>query len=196
MCVLDFDGRGRGGRARQRHRVRPFGRRLHRATSPAPTASSTGSRPAPAGSTPTISPRSRCRSAARSSPASGGRTRWPRSTTTPELKIASMWHGAGRGAVIAHGDRPLGDRSTPRWKPDFVIIGSGSRRLRPRLPPRRGRQALGAGAGISAARDWGPFIQMPAALAWPMSMKRYDWGFSPSPSRTSAAGASPARAAR
>jgi choline dehydrogenase len=25
--------------------------------------------------------------------------------------------------------------------------------------------------------DWGPFIQMPAALSWPMSMARYDWGF-------------------
>src|SRR3546814_93595 len=25
--------------------------------------------------------------------------------------------------------------------------------------------------------DFGPFIQMPAALAWPMSMKRYNWGY-------------------
>ena len=25
--------------------------------------------------------------------------------------------------------------------------------------------------------DWGPFIQMPAALSYPMNMARYDWGF-------------------
>jgi choline dehydrogenase len=25
--------------------------------------------------------------------------------------------------------------------------------------------------------DFGPFIQMPAALAWPMSMSRYNWGY-------------------
>ena len=25
--------------------------------------------------------------------------------------------------------------------------------------------------------DWGPFIQMPSALSYPMNMKQYDWGF-------------------
>ena len=29
--------------------------------------------------------------------------------------------------------------------------------------------------------DWGPFIQMPAALSYPMSMARYDWGFHSEP---------------
>ena len=29
--------------------------------------------------------------------------------------------------------------------------------------------------------DWGPFIQMPAALSYPMNMKRYDWGYSSEP---------------
>ncbi len=29
--------------------------------------------------------------------------------------------------------------------------------------------------------DWGPFIQMPAALSYPMNMKRYDWGYTSEP---------------
>jgi choline dehydrogenase len=29
--------------------------------------------------------------------------------------------------------------------------------------------------------DWGPFIQMPAALSYPMNMPRYDWGFRTEP---------------
>jgi choline dehydrogenase len=29
--------------------------------------------------------------------------------------------------------------------------------------------------------DFGPFIQMPAALAWPMSMNRYNWGYHSEP---------------
>ncbi|HLF20999.1 MAG TPA: GMC family oxidoreductase N-terminal domain-containing protein, partial [Aestuariivirga sp.] len=59
---------------------------------------------------------------------------------------------------------------------DYVIVGSGS-----------------AGAVIAArlaedgrysvcvleygGTDWGPLIQMPAALSYPMNMKTYDWGF-------------------
>jgi len=59
---------------------------------------------------------------------------------------------------------------------DYVIVGSGS-----------------AGSVIAArlaedgrysicvleygGTDWGPFIQMPAALSYPMNMKTYDWGF-------------------
>jgi hypothetical protein len=44
--------------------------------------------------------------------------------------------------------------------------------------------------------DAGPFIKMPAALSYPMSMARYDWGYRPSPSRIWTAAAWPARAAR
>ena len=29
--------------------------------------------------------------------------------------------------------------------------------------------------------DWGPFIQMPAALSYPMNMRRYDWGYRSEP---------------
>ena len=63
---------------------------------------------------------------------------------------------------------------------DYVIVGSGSAGSAARLP------ALGE-AGHSVAviehggSDWGPFIQMPAALSYPMNMARYDWGFRTEP---------------
>ncbi|MEM1344604.1 MAG: choline dehydrogenase [Pseudomonadota bacterium] len=62
---------------------------------------------------------------------------------------------------------------------DYVIVGSGS-----------------AGAAIAyrlseaghsviviehGGTDWGPFIQMPAALSYPMNMARYDWGYQSEP---------------
>jgi choline dehydrogenase len=62
---------------------------------------------------------------------------------------------------------------------DYVIIGSGS-----------AGSALAYRLGASGARvvvieeggtDAGPFIQMPAALSYPMNMKRYDWGFQSEP---------------
>ena len=62
---------------------------------------------------------------------------------------------------------------------DYVIIGSGS-----------AGSALAYRLGASGARvvviedggtDAGPFIQMPAALSYPMNMKRYDWGFQTEP---------------
>ncbi|MGZ2457518.1 MULTISPECIES: choline dehydrogenase [Rhizobium] len=59
---------------------------------------------------------------------------------------------------------------------DFVIIGSGSAgsALAYRLSEDGKNSVLVIEAGGS---DFGPFIQMPAALAWPMSMKRYNWGY-------------------
>ncbi|MFT6103709.1 MAG: choline dehydrogenase [Paracoccaceae bacterium] len=62
---------------------------------------------------------------------------------------------------------------------DFVIIGSGS-----------SGSALAARLGDSGASvlvlefggsDWGPFIQMPGALSYPMNMARYDWGYKSEP---------------
>ena len=62
---------------------------------------------------------------------------------------------------------------------DYVIVGSGS-----------AGSALAYRLGASGARvvvieeggtDIGPFIQMPAALSYPMNMKRYDWGFQSEP---------------
>ncbi|MFN3503561.1 MAG: GMC family oxidoreductase N-terminal domain-containing protein, partial [Allorhizobium sp.] len=59
---------------------------------------------------------------------------------------------------------------------DFIIIGSGSAgsALAYRLSEDGKNSVMVLEYGGS---DVGPFIQMPAALAWPMSMKRYNWGY-------------------
>ncbi len=63
---------------------------------------------------------------------------------------------------------------------DFIIIGSGSAgaALAYRLSESGKHSVLVLEAGGS---DIGPFIQMPAALSYPMNMKRYDWGFKTRP---------------
>jgi choline dehydrogenase len=62
---------------------------------------------------------------------------------------------------------------------DYVIVGSGSAgsALAYRLGE-AGRSVIVIEYGGS---DWGPFIQMPAALSFPMNMARYDWGFRSEP---------------
>jgi len=59
---------------------------------------------------------------------------------------------------------------------DFVIIGSGSAgsALAYRLSESGRHSVLVLEYG---GTDIGPFIQMPAALSYPMNMKRYDWGY-------------------
>jgi choline dehydrogenase len=59
---------------------------------------------------------------------------------------------------------------------DYVIVGSGSAgsALAYRLSEDGKNTVLVLEYGGS---DMGPFIQMPAALAWPMSMKMYNWGY-------------------
>ncbi|WP_372573684.1 choline dehydrogenase [Ruegeria jejuensis] len=62
---------------------------------------------------------------------------------------------------------------------DFVIVGAGSAgcAMAYRLSE--------AGASVlvieHGGSDIGPFIQMPAALSYPMNMSRYDWGFNSEP---------------
>jgi choline dehydrogenase len=62
---------------------------------------------------------------------------------------------------------------------DYVIVGAGSAgcALAYRLSE--------AGASVLVIEyggsDIGPFIQMPAALSYPMNMSRYDWGYSSEP---------------
>ena len=63
--------------------------------------------------------------------------------------------------------------------PDYVIVGAGSAgcALAYRLVMAGKRVDLIEYGGS----DIGPFIQMPAALSYPMNMRRYDWGFSSEP---------------
>ena len=63
---------------------------------------------------------------------------------------------------------------------DYVIIGSGSAGsvMAARLSEDGRHRVLVLEFG---GTDAGPFIQMPAALSYPMNMKRYDWGFMSEP---------------
>ncbi|MGR3505441.1 MAG: choline dehydrogenase [Paracoccaceae bacterium] len=62
---------------------------------------------------------------------------------------------------------------------DFVIIGAGSAGCA------MAYRLAEAGASVLVVEhggtDAGPFIQMPAALSYPMNMKRYDWGYQSEP---------------
>ncbi len=62
---------------------------------------------------------------------------------------------------------------------EFIIVGAGSAgcAMAYRLAM-AGRKVLVIEHG---GTDAGPFIQMPAALSYPMNMKTYDWGFSSEP---------------
>ncbi|WP_127900873.1 choline dehydrogenase [Solirhodobacter olei] len=62
---------------------------------------------------------------------------------------------------------------------DYVVVGAGSGgcAMAYRLAE-AGRQVLVIEHGGS---DAGPFIQMPAALSYPMNMKTYDWGYQSEP---------------
>ncbi|MDG1864249.1 MAG: choline dehydrogenase [Yoonia sp.] len=64
-------------------------------------------------------------------------------------------------------------------KADYVIVGAGSAgcAIAYRLAE-AGKQVLVIEHGGS---DAGPFIQMPAALSYPMNMKMYDWGLKSEP---------------
>ena len=63
---------------------------------------------------------------------------------------------------------------------DFIVIGSGSAGsvIASRLSEDPKTSVLVLECGVS---DFGPFIQMPAALSYPMNMRRYDWGFETEP---------------
>jgi len=64
-------------------------------------------------------------------------------------------------------------------KADYVIVGAGSAgcALAYRLAE-AGKSVIVIEHG---GTDAGPFIQMPAALSYPMNMKRYDWGYQSEP---------------
>ncbi|MEE4345356.1 MAG: choline dehydrogenase [Paracoccaceae bacterium] len=62
---------------------------------------------------------------------------------------------------------------------DFVIVGAGSAGCA------MAYRLAEAGSSVlvieHGGTDAGPFIQMPAALSYPMNMKRYDWGYQSEP---------------
>ncbi|MBB5220973.1 choline dehydrogenase [Amaricoccus macauensis] len=62
---------------------------------------------------------------------------------------------------------------------DYVIIGSGSAGAA--IAYRLGEAGHSVLVIEYGGTDWGPFIQMPAALSYPMNMARYDWGFHSEP---------------
>lgn len=68
----------------------------------------------------------------------------------------------------------------PAMEADFVIIGSGSAgsAMAYRLSEDGKHSVIVIEFG---GTDMGPFIQMPAALSFPMNMSTYDWGFSSEP---------------
>jgi len=63
---------------------------------------------------------------------------------------------------------------------DFIVIGSGSAGsvMASRLSEDGRNSVLVLEYGGS---DWGPFIQMPSALSYPMNMSLYNWGFETEP---------------
>ncbi len=62
---------------------------------------------------------------------------------------------------------------------DYVIIGAGSAGCA------MAYRLVEAGKSVTVIEhggsDWGPFINMPGALSYPMNMRRYDWGYSTEP---------------
>jgi len=65
-------------------------------------------------------------------------------------------------------------------KADYVIIGAGSAgcAMAYRLSENGKHSVIVIEYGGS---DWGPLINMPAALSYPMNMARYDWGYRSEP---------------
>lgn len=62
---------------------------------------------------------------------------------------------------------------------DYVIVGAGSAGCA--LAYRLSESGASVLVIEHGGTDIGPFIQMPAALSYPMNMKRYDWGFQSEP---------------
>ncbi|SDY11565.1 choline dehydrogenase [Citreimonas salinaria] len=62
---------------------------------------------------------------------------------------------------------------------DYIVVGAGSAgcAMAYRLAE-AGRSVIVVEHGGS---DWGPFINMPGALSYPMNMPRYDWGYRTEP---------------
>lgn len=62
---------------------------------------------------------------------------------------------------------------------DYIIVGAGSAGCA--MAYRLGEAGESVLVIEHGGTDAGPFIQMPAALSYPMNMKRYDWGYMSEP---------------
>ncbi|PTX54082.1 choline dehydrogenase [Litoreibacter ponti] len=62
---------------------------------------------------------------------------------------------------------------------DFVIVGAGSAGCA--MAYRLSEAGCSVIVIEHGGTDWGPFIQMPGALSFPMNMARYDWGYRSEP---------------
>ncbi len=62
---------------------------------------------------------------------------------------------------------------------EYVIVGAGSAGCA--MAYRLAEAGKSVNVIETGGSDVGPFINMPAALSYPMSVKRYDWGFQSEP---------------
>ena len=117
--------------------------------------------------------RSACRSTATSpsrSPAATARRSPP---TTPASRAPGLRRA--RHGPLRH---PAADERS-ECRP--TTSSSAPARPAPRSPTGSARPGTRSLVIEYGGTDWGPFIQMPAALSYPMNMARYDWGFRTEP---------------
>ncbi len=62
---------------------------------------------------------------------------------------------------------------------DVVVVGAGSAGCA--LACRLGEAGLRVIVVEAGSTDWGPLVNMPGALSYPMNMRRYDWGYMTEP---------------
>ncbi len=62
---------------------------------------------------------------------------------------------------------------------DVVVVGAGSAGCA--LAYRLGEAGLRVIVVEAGGTDWGPLVNMPGALSYPMNMRRYDWGYRTEP---------------
>jgi len=62
---------------------------------------------------------------------------------------------------------------------DYVVVGAGSAGCA--MAWRLAEASRSVLVVEHGGTDWGPFIQMPGALSYPMNMRRYDWGYRSEP---------------